>query len=255
MFFVFSKILSFLFSPLTWVIILLFFALFNKKQGRKRKLLLWAIIIFLFFSNRFIADEFMRMWEPAHKSELELKNHYDAAIVLGGGMVTYDAKYKTTTFRNNTDRILQAVHLYHQKRVDKIIICGGSGSLKYRNMLEGPLLKNYLIEIGIPAEDIWVDSLSDNTHENAINATQIVNDSFASGDFLLISSASHMRRTIACFRHEGLEFDTYPVDFNTGSRNWYFLNLIIPDLEAIRLWEELLHEVSGYIIYAMAGYL
>lgn len=255
MFFILSKILSFLFSPLSWILALLLFALFKKKAKTKRKFLLAAIIVFLFFSNRFIAGEFMRIWEPAHVSVNELKDHYDAAVVMGGGMVTYDAKYDEITFRNNTDRIMQTISLYNQGKVKKILISGGSGSLHYRNMLEGPLLKTFFVENGIPENDIWVDSLSDNTHQNAVNCAKILNDSLPEGDFLLITSASHMRRTSACFRHEGIDFDQYPVDFNTGKRNWYILNLIIPDLEALKMWKELIHEVSGYIIYAITGYL
>ena len=255
MFFFFSKILSFIFSPLSWILALLLFALFKKKGSTKRKFLLAAIIVFLFFSNRFIADEFMRMWEPSHVSVEELKDHYDVAVVMGGGMVTYDAKYQNITFRNNTDRIMQAILLYNQGKVDKILISGGSGSLQYRNMREGPLLKSFFVENGIPEGDIWVDSLSDNTHENAVYCAKILNDSIPDGEFLLITSASHMRRTYACFKEEGIECDTYPVDFNTGKRNWYVLNLFIPDMEALRMWKELIHEISGYVIYAITGYL
>lgn len=255
MFFFFSKLLSFLFSPLIWVLTLLIFALFKKKTRTKRKFLVAAIIVFLFFTNRFIADEFMRMWEPAHVTSTELKEHYDVAVVLGGGMITYDAKYEEITFRQNTDRIMQTIHLYNQRKVEKILISGGSGSLQYRNMLEGPLLKSFFVENGILSNDIWVDSISDNTHQNAVNCAKILNDSFPEGDFLLVTSASHMPRTSACFKEEGINCDNYPVDFNTGKRNWYFLNFIIPDLEALRLWKELIHEVSGYIIYGIAGYL
>ncbi len=255
MFFFFSKILSFLFSPLSWILALLLFALFKKKAKTKRKFLLTAIIVFLFFSNQFIAAEFMRMWEPAHIEASALNTQYDVAIVVGGGMVTYDAMHKDITFRNNTDRIMKTIHLYNQGKVDKILISGGSGSLNYRNMLEAPLLKSYFIENGIPSQDIWVDSVSYNTHENAVQCAKILNDSLPGGDYLLITSASHMRRTSACFREEGIVCDYYPVDFNTGKRNWFIINLLIPNLEALKMWKELIHEVSGYIVYAIAGYL
>lgn len=255
MFFAFSKILSFLFSPLSWILALLLFALFKKKAKIKQKFLLIAIIAFFFFSNRFIAGEFMRMWEPAHVNISDLKDHYDVAVVMGGGMVTYDVKHNEITFRNNTDRIMQTIYLYNQGKVDKILISGGSGSLNYRNMLEGPLLKSYLIKNGIPENDIWVDSISDNTHQNAVNCAKILNDSLPGGEYLLITSASHMRRTSACFKKEGIDCDTYPVDFNTGERNWFILNILIPNTDAIKMWEEFFHELSGYIIYAIAGYL
>lgn len=255
MFFVISKVLAFILTPLTWVLAIFVLAFFTKRDKKRKRLVLIGILCIWFFGNGFIADEFMRIHEPDTKLMGELKGPYDAGIVLGGGMISNDTRNGIATFRQNTDRILQAVDLYKKGIIHKIMISGGAGQLTYRDMLEAPLLRNYLITIGIPKQDILLDSLSDNTYENAINSAKILNDSFPSGSFLLITSASHMARAAACFRKAGLSVDTFPVDFNSGNRRWTFYHMFIPQTDSFVLWNEMIHEWTGYIIYAIAGYL
>lgn len=254
MFFIISKILSFLFSPFTWILALLVLGIFFKNPKRKKRFLIAALVSTLFFSNTFIAKEFMRLWEPSPVPIESLPKHYDAAIVLGGGMVTTDSRFNSTTFRHNTDRIMQAIWLYENGYADKIVISGGSGSLQYRNMLEGSILYHYLCDIGIPASDMLIDSLSDNTHQNAVNTAKLLNDSLPNGNYLLITSASHMRRSLGCFRNEEIDADPFPVDFTAGQRSWDVMNIIVPKAEAFIIWEELLHEMIGSVTYWLAGY-
>lgn len=255
MFFIISKVLAFLLTPLTWVLGIFLLALLTKREKRRKRLLLIGILCIWFFGNGFIADEFMRLHEPSPKLMGELKGPYDAGIVLGGGMISNDTRNGIATFRHNTDRILQAVDLYKKGIIRKIMISGGAGQLTYRNMLEAPLLRDYLITIGIPKQDILLDSLSDNTHENAVNTAKILNDSLPGGSFLLITSASHMARAAGCFRKAGLKIDTYPVDFNSGPRRWTFYHMVVPQTDAFVLWNEMIHEWTGYLIYAITGYI
>ena len=63
MFFIFSKILAFLISPLTWILILLTVTLLLKKSKTKKTFLIITVCVSFFFTNTFIAKEFMRMWE------------------------------------------------------------------------------------------------------------------------------------------------------------------------------------------------
>ncbi|MCK4638323.1 MAG: YdcF family protein, partial [Bacteroidales bacterium] len=160
MFFIISKILSIFLSPILWIFALVLISLFSKKRRKSRKYLLAAIILFLIFSNSFIVDEVMRVWEvPVTKTE-ELDDCYDVGIVLGGSMVTYDSKNDRLTYRNNIDRILQAIELYKIGKIQKILISGGAGNIVFRDMLESVFIKRFLINIGITENDIIIDSIS-----------------------------------------------------------------------------------------------
>jgi uncharacterized SAM-binding protein YcdF (DUF218 family) len=254
MFFELSKILQFLISPLIWILILLLTALIIKNRKKSVRLVISALCMFFFFSNSFIVDEFIRMTETPMVYDEQL-GYYDAGIVLGGGMVTIDRTGDRLIFQDNTDRVLQAIHLYKAGRIKKILLSSGSGSMVFKDMLEGALLKRFLIDDGIPQKDILVDSISRNTYENAVNSAQILRDSLPGGKYLLITSALHMSRARACFIKQGIIVDIYPVSKRTGQRRYDIGFLLVPNVENLEMWENLLHEWFGFIVYKMKGYI
>lgn len=256
MFFIVSKILAFLLNPLIWILVLLGFTLFIKNAKKKKKLLIITIIVLYFFSNHFIISEFYRVWEVQPAQLYQLEDHYDVGVVLSGGMITYDDRYERYTFRANTDRFLQAVYLYKEKKIGKILISGGSGSLIFRDQLEAVSLKDFLVNtLEIPEADILVDSVSDNTHQNAVESTKIINEIFDNPKVLLITSAFHMRRANMCFKKQGIEVALYSTDLTAGPRRYEFEHLFIPAMQSVLQWNKLLHEWIGIIIYKIMGYV
>ncbi len=255
MFFLISKILSFLISPFTWIIVLLLLGVFLKNKKIARRLLISCVFVALFFSNSFIADEVFSWWEYPVTPDNQITQVYDVGIVLGGGMVTIDAQNNRMTFRNNTDRFLQAVSLYKTGKIKNILLSSGSGSLIYRDMLEASLLKKYMIQIGLPDSVILIDSVSDNTYQNAKYSAEILNKKFPTGKFLLITSSFHMNRALACFKKAGILADPYSTNKMMGKRKFDLMKLLIPNIEAISTWDKLIHEIAGYFTYSLMGYL
>ena len=257
MFFLISKIFAFLLNPIIWVFILIILSLFyfRRNANRSRKLIIASLIVFYFFSNSFIVGEFMNLWEKGITTDKYLTKPYDVGIVLGGGMITIDTDSNRTSFRHNTDRILQAVKLYKTGKIKKMLISSGSGSLVYRDMLESSLLKNYLVTIGIPDSVILIDSISDNTFQNAVYSAKILKNETKNSKYLLITSAIHMKRAKACFEKQGIKVDIYSTNKEAGKRKWSFDQLFLPSLNAFEQWDKLLHEIFGYFTYWIAGYL
>ncbi len=254
MFFIISKITAFLLSPLTFVCVLFLCGIMTKNAMRSRRFFIAAFIFFMFFTNSAIIDELIRWWEEPMIT-LDKGQHYDAGIVLCGGMVNIDNDYDRLIFRDNTDRILQAILLYQQGVVKKVIIAGGPGSLVYKDVIEANLIKRYWLEIGLPESDIIIDSTSHNTHENAVNCVSIINKTCKQAHILLITSALHMKRATACFNNEGQCVTMYSVGKIAGKRHTDIGYYLIPETEAITRWENYIHEVLGYFSYALMGYI
>jgi uncharacterized SAM-binding protein YcdF (DUF218 family) len=254
MFFIISKISAFLLSPLTWIIILLVVGLFIKNAKRKRKIYIATVVFSLFFTNPAIIDELLRLWEEP-MTIIDEKTTYEAGIVLGGGMVDIDNDYNRLIFRENTDRFLQALTLYKQGRIKKIVLSGGSGSLVFKKTIEAVLIKRYLTEIGVPDNDILIDYTSDNTYQNAVNCTNIIKTKCGKGNFLLITSALHMKRAKDCFSNQGICVSTYPTNIFVGPRRTDVGYYLIPDTEALIRWNKFIHEILGYFIYTVMGYI
>jgi uncharacterized SAM-binding protein YcdF (DUF218 family) len=255
MFFVVSKILSYLLNPLFWILGLLIIALIVRKPGRSKRLVFVSVVLFYLFSNHFLVDEVVRLWEVRMTRTVDLKETYDAGIVPGGNMVDYDAGYDRLIFRYNTDKLFQAIDLYKKGTISRLMIAGGPGDLVLRSRFEAAFIKRYLVSIGIPDSVIFVDSVSDNTHQNAANSAGILKQIAPGGDYLLITSAIHMRRAAGCFRKEGLQVTPYPVSKFTGPRRYDIEYLLVPHLESFVLWKEVMHEMVGYPIYFFMGYL
>ncbi|TAL57140.1 MAG: YdcF family protein [Bacteroidetes bacterium] len=254
MFFFISKIVSFLFTPIFWVFSLLVAALFLKGPSRKRKALIGAIALFYFFSNSFILEEVSRIWEAPATHYKDLKT-YDAGIVLGG-MLSYDIQYDRIQFQRGADRLFQAVELYKTGSIKKIFFVGGSGSIEFAEMKEGMFVRRYLLTLGIPDADIWIENESRNTRENAVNAKEfLVKNNFDSGKFLLITSGHHMRRSLACFKVVGLDVTPYSVDRTASpERRFSPEHLLVPNVIALMWWNAVIHEWIGMVVYKIRGF-
>lgn len=258
MFFILSKLLHFLVSPFTWILALLIWGLLAKNPLRKKKLLRWTLILFLFFSNGFILDEFMRAWEVPAISDKELPQH-EVAVVLGG-ISRYDGNIDRIQMHHGCDRLIQAVRLYKQGKVKRILFAGGSGSILHQDVKEGELIAKMMHYMGVPDSAMIIENVSKNTHENAVETRKLLdkeNPGWHDLDIkiLLVTSASHMNRAVACFRQEGMNVTAYSTDRNSGPRKWEFDHLIIPNVDTLSSWDKLMHEWVGMVVYAMMGYV
>ncbi|GAB4136815.1 MAG: YdcF family protein [Bacteroidia bacterium] len=253
MFFYLSKILAFLIMPMTWISILLLCAVFSKNLLLRRKALITATAVFFFFSNSFILDEFMRVWEvPASKEPAA--GSYDAIIVLGG-MSSWDPDLERIQFMRGGDRLLQALTLLKKGVAPKMLISGGSGSIAYQEYKESDHIKSFLQEIGIPDSIVFYENQSRNTYENAVAAKPILQKIAPGGKYLLVTSAFHMRRSIACFAKAGIHVVPYSADRYSGPRKFEFDHLFIPDVSTLYNWNQLFHEWVGSITYKLKGYI
>ena len=243
MFYIISKILAFLSKPIIWIFLLLISAyIFKNKRG---KLLILSCLTFYVFSNGFIADELLRAWEMPHKKP---NTTFDVGIVLGG-ISDYDKSTKAHNFNKHADRLIDAEQLYHKGIIKKILLSGGNGMLFNNGYMEADVLRDYLLKKSIPIEDIIIENTSRNTKENAINSVKILKTKYDDGKFLLITSAGHIKRAQRCFQKAGLAITPYPTDCITSYRNLSVENILIPRVEAIEKWEDLIHEWIGYIVY------
>ena len=125
MFFILSKVLSMLLSPFLWVLISWTCFAFIK-VARVKKIMLWtSIILSVIFSNGWIAGRFVALWEVPGVSTQKIAV-YDYGIVLSG-MFEYNKDFDRLSARRGSDRLWQAIQLYHLGKIKKILLSGDSG--------------------------------------------------------------------------------------------------------------------------------
>lgn len=254
MFFILSKTLYFLLMPIVWIIAILLFAIFTKHEKRRKKSLIAALALLLFFSNDFIINEALLFWEKEPVPIASLPN-YETGIVLTGITHYQKASDDRVYFNKGADRLLHTVQLYQLGKIKKILITGGSGLLESNHTVsEADRLKSVFLYCGITPQDIIIENKSRNTYENAVFSKQTIDSLNIKGNFLLITSAFHMRRAKDCFKKSGLTIDIFPVDFNSRDREFTPDKLFIPSENALTKWSILIHEVIGYVVYKLVGY-
>ena len=246
MFYIVSKLLNFLTKPLFWLFFLLIICIIFKK---KRKKILFITLTFLFIiSNSFISSHASKLWEPKRQ---KINKVYDIGIVLGG-ISSYDKQTASHNFNKEADRLIEAEQLYRQGYIKKILLSGGNGLIFNDGYIEADAMKQHLVKNGIPENDILVENKSRNTKENALNSSLILKTKFPNGQFLLITSAKHIKRAKYCFDKFGINTTIFPTDCSPTYIQPRLDNLILPSVSAIETWEDLIHEWIGLLIYKIA---
>ncbi|MEB2785477.1 YdcF family protein [Algoriphagus persicinus] len=255
MFFYLSQFLSFLAMPLTIISLLWVFGLIYLKRKWGRKCLWAGLILLWFFSNQFIANQTMLAWEPGFKAFNEVKNH-EIGIVLTGVTNLSKTAYDRTFFNKGADRITHALQLYREGKIKKILITGGQGLNPVNPQSEAELLQRFLLMTGVPAEDVMIEDRSKNTHENALFTKAFLEEKGIDTDreFMLITSAFHMKRAKACFDKVGLATEAFPTDYYSNDTKYDIPTLFFPDPYSIFIWHKLSKEWLGILVYKLVGY-
>lgn len=246
--FLLGKLFLLLLKPLTWAIVLFLIALLTKNPKRKRRSLVIATFLLLFFSNPFF---FRILARPYERKPVALSSNqkYQAGIVLGG-FVSYNVKTEEAWFNPASDRFIETALLYKKGNIGKIIVAAGNGYVVKHNFQEASFIKDRLVELGIPPQDILTDGLSRNTYENAVNSKKICDSLHLSGQLLLISSAMHLPRAEKLFLKQKLDILSYPCDFMArGVANNFWEDYLLPSSLTLNNWDIFIKELFGIVVY------
>jgi uncharacterized SAM-binding protein YcdF (DUF218 family) len=199
-------------------------------------------------------------WSPVGKAALAvLENrfpqpavHGDVAgiIVLGGEINTHISfDRKTVAVTDAGERLTAAAELSRRHPNARVILSGGIGHLLIEQAkTESAYARDLLVHIGVPENRIELEERSRNTCENAFESKAVANPA-PGAQWLLVTSANHMPRAIACFRIAQFPVVPYPVDFRTqGADIWRPSSSIADGLQAADIAA---HEWLGLAAYSL----
>lgn len=250
MFFYLSKVFFFFLNPVNWLLIMAAAWLLVKNKVLKKRILIAAIIFTVIFTNGALYGSLLMWWQPEVKLQRHTKK-YDTAIMLTG--ISMGNSRKERFFGSGVnDRFIQAARLYHTGTVKHILISGGNGSLGKDELLEADFLYEEFQAMGIPKAALVMEKRSRNTYESAVAAKPILDSLHASQSCLVVTSAMHMRRSLAAFKKAGIQADPHVANFEVLESKislWSFL----PDFSLLGTWKYLLKEMAGMAVYKMSG--
>ena len=250
-----SLISSLVTNPTALIFLLLISGgLFRKWKVVKRTLWGMALVLTLLFTNQPLYDTAYRQWFAEYDHPLPEGKTYEYGIVLGG-YSHWDWERNRVEFSNIADRLLEGIRLYKEGRIRKLVLASDGSIIECENAVamkgnpEG--MRTFLKAMGMPPEDIILETKAWNTQENATFTLELIGDSLKTVPSLLITSASHMRRSLATFHRVGIPSVPYitdtPVQVGDQKPSW------VPSLAVLLRWPELLHEWVGYAYYAWKG--
>jgi uncharacterized SAM-binding protein YcdF (DUF218 family) len=267
LFFVFSKIVQFCIEPLNWVIVLvalsLLFLSLRKPHPCKRFLFL-ALVDLLLVGWLPTSEVFLRTLEDSvPKVQLAQMPEADfgGIIILGGaiegGEIAVDRG--EISIYSSAERVTKAFELVRKYPDLPFIFTGFSGRLSPVGPSEADAFKQLVSEQGLPDKNAHYENQSRNTYENVILMKSMILELGAKHakeadappkPWLLITSASHMYRSVKIFQKQGIAVIPVPVDYQTGNRlHWGSFDLT----GGARQWNNLLHEAVGLLAYWITG--
>ena len=255
MFFLLSKIFDFISNPAFWILLCLIPAYFLKKPVLKKRFLGLGLLLLIIFTNPWVTNQFLSWWEVPPIKSASIKEPYDVAIVLGGCMRYYDSTTDRVVYGSSVDRLIQAIQLYHEGKTKMILLSGGSGYISFPEWREAIYLAKVLKQSCIPDSAVIIEKTSRNTRENAVESAKFLKSGKYGQRFLLITSGTHMNRSLACFKKAGIIAEPYAVDSRSGSGIHTPDKIIVPDTDHLNSWDVLFHEWFGMVMYRIAGYV
>ena len=245
-----SQLLSFFLSPAVWIILLIVWQYFLKNNTAKKRCRLFAIGIFLLFSNQWFLNSYARLWQPTPQ-DVTADSAYSCGILLGG-FGSPDAYNNSGYFNSSADRFIQAVKLYKQGKIEHILVSGGNGKKEVQQFNEGEWAMHELKTMGVPGEAILFEDLSENTADNAKNTKQLLDAANLKPPYLLITSAYHIPRASLIYKYAGINTVAFPCNYTAGKRK-FKLGDIIPNPGVLNDWNPFLKETVGYLLYRIMG--
>lgn len=116
----------------------------------------------------------------------------DCIIILGAGI------WGDKPSPMLEDRLQEGIKLYQNNVADKIIMSGDHGKKEYD---EVNIMKNYVVERGIPSENIFMDHAGFSTYESIYRAKEI----FQAKKIVIVTQKYHLYRALYIANRLGIE--------------------------------------------------
>ncbi|QDZ39702.1 YdcF family protein [Euhalothece natronophila Z-M001] len=265
MFLFFSKLLPLFVYPLGLASILLLVGLIIAWKRPYFALFPMGIAlgVLLIFSNAWVSSGLTQSLEWQHISnENEKLPEAEAIILLGGSTQAPIPPRNTVEITGAGDRVLYAAHLYKQGKAPLIIATGGRISWLGNDTPEATNMKQLLVEIGVPASAVIEEPQALNTHDNAVYTQEILEEKGIK-QCLLVTSASHMPRSVLTFKKQEIDIIPAPTDFSITRQHWQQLQSTpqatllnsLPDADHLEQSTRVLKEYLGIFVYWLRGWI
>jgi uncharacterized SAM-binding protein YcdF (DUF218 family) len=177
-----------------------------------------------------------------------------ALVVLGAGVETvfgWGGVHLAIPNVSEGERVLETYRVYQKLDPAWVITSGGNLGGDDGSEPSSVNMKRMLVQLGVPADRILMQSTSHDTHEE----TRLLADmlrSLNAQHVVAVTSAVHMRRTVGAFRAAGMTVvPAIAPDTRHVEPWWYFL---LPTPHGLKFSGQVAHELGGLAYYIVRGW-
>ncbi len=149
------------------------------------------------------------------------------------------------------DRTMEAFRAFRLLNAEWIISSGGEPDSTDPDLPGGIAMRDTLLHLGVPAARIIVEQSSKTTHDEAVIVAGLLR-SLGAERVVLVTSATHMRRSLAVFRSAGV--DAIPAIARDSPHSSYWWRNRFPSTDGLDESQRVLHEVFGLAYYRLRGW-
>ena len=244
-----KKFISFFLEPfgLSLLLVALSILLLHQKRTKAAATLLYATLgILLVFSYPLVSDALLEPIERSVTTKKSIPPRIEYIHVLGNGAnEAYWQPLSSRLHEAALKRVLEGYIQYREHPGSHIVITGFARP--DRNESYTDVAVSLLEKMGVPRKDIIFTDRTKDTEEEAKFIKRLV----AGEPYILVTSASHMKRALYVMRKYSLASIAVPTDYGEmGSIDL----LYAPSLEALKRSQRALHEYLGMLWYKLKDF-
>ena len=253
-FFLASKVIWALISPDSLIVILgvsAWIAAILKWQRILRSVLASCALLLLLIGFFPVGEWLIAPLENRFTTNAALPSEVDGIIVLGGAILPrLSNTWQQPEVNGSADRLINFLYLARLYPNAQLVFTGGSGAVSEQEFKEAEMAQILFDQLGLAQRAIIFESESRNTSENARHSKALVTPE-SDENWLLVTSAFHMPRSIGVFCQEQWIVHPYPVDHYSQNGNLLRLNFSFStNLSVLR---RAIKEWVGLVAYRISG--
>ncbi|MBT8146044.1 MAG: YdcF family protein [Gammaproteobacteria bacterium] len=249
-----SKLFWLVFSPvslLLWLIVGSWLLSLSRWNRAGQKLLAGTALFSLFLAFVPVGGWMIKPLEQRFPADPVLATKPDGIVLLGGSFsLRLSDNRQQTHLTAHGERLLAFLELARRYPEARLVFTGGSGNPTYQQAREADIAGELFLSLGLNEERLEFERESRNTFENARNTSAMIGPQ-PGENWLLVTSAFHMPRSMGSFCQQGWKLLPYPTDFQTLEGEPLRISLgFISHLNGLNL---ALREWIGLLAYRLTG--
>ena len=209
--------------------------------------ILTSFILFIIMGALPTGSYLNHVLEREFHSSFDIPAKLDGILILSGATNPYlTEEYNQINLNQGAERLIQFLIIAKKRPHAKVIFSGGPANICCKYLKDSSAAKKFFTDMDYDIKKIIFEENARNTYENILFSKKIAQPSFDE-NWLVISSAFHLRRVMNVSKKLNWNLYPYATDFN--DTKLFSFNLSFDILGNLNDFQKASHEWLGLFYY------